>query len=181
MPITCWSSVLPQDSSLRRFWMPFVPSKVSFFSWEVAWGKVLTLDKLQRRGWHLPNRCFLCGCAEETIHHILLHWSVVRPLWNIILSLVGVSWVFPKEVKDMLLSWKGPFVGKRRRLAWNSVPLCIFWIVWKEGNCIAFRNGTLTAQRLKHSLFFNLWFWNSMYLGEVTTSLLDFLEWFASS
>ena len=72
-------------------------------------------------------------------------------------------------------------MGKKRRLTWNSVPLCIFWTVWKERNCIAFWNGTLTAQRLKHSFVFNLWFWNSMYLGEVTTSLLDFLEWFASS
>ena len=67
------------SSSISRFpvkqiWMASVPSKVSFFAWEAVWGKVLTLDKLQRRGWHLPNRCFLCGCAEETIHHILLHY-----------------------------------------------------------------------------------------------------------
>ena len=158
-----------------------IPSKVSFFAWEAAWGKVLTLDKLQRRGLHLPNRCFLCGCVEETIHHILLHCLDVRPLWDIILSLVSVSWVFPKDVKAMLLSWKGSIVGKKRRMTWNSIPFCNFWTVWKERNYIAFRNGTLAAQRLKHYVVFNLWFWNSMYLGEVTTSLLDFLEWFASS
>ena len=76
---------------VKNIWMASVPSKVSFFTWEAAWGEVLTLNKLQRRGWHLPNRCFLCGCAEETIHHILLHCLVVRPQWDIILSLVGVS------------------------------------------------------------------------------------------
>ncbi|RVX12477.1 hypothetical protein CK203_011494 [Vitis vinifera] len=27
-----------------------VPTKVAFFAWEATWGKVLTLDKLQRRG-----------------------------------------------------------------------------------------------------------------------------------
>ena len=27
-----------------------VPTKAAFFAWEVDWGKVLTLDKLQRRG-----------------------------------------------------------------------------------------------------------------------------------
>ena len=100
----------------KNIWMASVLSKVSFFAWEAAWGKVLTLDKLQRRGWHLPNRCFLCGCVEETIHHILLHCLAVRPLWEVILSLVGVSWVFPEDVKDMLLSWKGSFVGKKRRM-----------------------------------------------------------------
>ncbi|RVW99250.1 hypothetical protein CK203_030728 [Vitis vinifera] len=41
----------------RRIWMDRVPTKVSFFAWEAAWGKILTLDKLQRRGWQLPNRC----------------------------------------------------------------------------------------------------------------------------
>ncbi|RVW65783.1 hypothetical protein CK203_007246 [Vitis vinifera] len=33
----------------RRIWMDRVPTKVSFFAWEAAWGKILTLDKLQRR------------------------------------------------------------------------------------------------------------------------------------
>ncbi|RVX17539.1 hypothetical protein CK203_003885 [Vitis vinifera] len=35
----------------RRIWMDKVPTKVSFFAWEASWGKILTLDKLQRRGW----------------------------------------------------------------------------------------------------------------------------------
>ncbi|RVW67179.1 hypothetical protein CK203_062497 [Vitis vinifera] len=26
------------------------PTKVAFFAWEATWGKVLTLDRLQRRG-----------------------------------------------------------------------------------------------------------------------------------
>ena len=68
------------------------------YAWEAAWGKVLTLDKLQRRGWQLRNRCNLCGCVEETVHHILLHYPIVSSLWEIIFTLVGVHWVFPKTV-----------------------------------------------------------------------------------
>ncbi|RVX17977.1 LINE-1 reverse transcriptase-like [Vitis vinifera] len=34
----------------KRIWMDKVPTKVSFFAWEASWGKILTLDKLQRRG-----------------------------------------------------------------------------------------------------------------------------------
>ncbi|RVX01992.1 hypothetical protein CK203_019452 [Vitis vinifera] len=37
-------------------WVAKVPTKIAFFAWEATWGKVLTLDRLQRRGWHLPNR-----------------------------------------------------------------------------------------------------------------------------
>ncbi|RVW82341.1 Transposon TX1 uncharacterized 149 kDa protein [Vitis vinifera] len=49
----------------RRIWVDRVPTKVCFFAWEATWGKVLTLDRLQLRGVHLPNCCFLCGCEEE--------------------------------------------------------------------------------------------------------------------
>ncbi|RVX16590.1 hypothetical protein CK203_006183 [Vitis vinifera] len=81
-------------------WVDKVPTKIVFFAWEAAWGKVLTLDRLQRRGWQFPNRCFLCGCEEETINHILIHCTVVKGLWDIILVLCGVQWVFPESVKE---------------------------------------------------------------------------------
>ena len=44
-----------------------ITPKVGFFAWEVSWGKVLTLDQLNRRGTALSNRCFLCEEEEETI------------------------------------------------------------------------------------------------------------------
>ena len=91
------------------------------------WGKVLTLDKLQRRGWQLPNRCYLCGCA----------------LWDIIFAIVGAHWIFPKTVKDAIISWRDSFVGKKRKKVWNAVPICIFWIVWKERNHIGFKEGKI--------------------------------------
>ncbi|RVW96427.1 hypothetical protein CK203_029768 [Vitis vinifera] len=34
----------------RRIWVDRVPTKVCFFAWEATWGKVLTLDRLQKRG-----------------------------------------------------------------------------------------------------------------------------------
>ena len=62
----------------KSIWVDKVPTKVAFFAWEATWEKILTLDRLQRRGWHLPNRCFLCDCEEENVNHILLHCIVVR-------------------------------------------------------------------------------------------------------
>ena len=85
-------------------WVDRVPTKIVFFAWEAAWGKVLTLDRLQRRGWQFLNRCFLCGCEEETINHILIHCTVVKGLWDIIFVLCGVQWVFPESVKEVLCS-----------------------------------------------------------------------------
>ena len=69
---------------------------------------------------------------------------------------------------------------KKRSKVWKLVPVCIFWTVWKERNRLAFRNGSLAVQRLKHYFVFNLWVWNNMYIGEEISSLIGFLEWLAS-
>ena len=87
-----------------NIWVDRVPTKIAFFAWEDAWGKVLTLDRLQRRGWQFPNRCFLCGCEEKTINHILIYCTMVKGLWDIILVLCGVQWVFPESVQEVLCS-----------------------------------------------------------------------------
>ena len=128
------------------------------------------MDKLQRRGWHLPNRCYLCGCDEETVHHLLLHCSVVSPLWEIIFSLVGISWVF-QDSQGSLTQLERLLCGERRLKIWKSVPLCIFW---KERSRIAFRNGSFAVQRLKHSFVSNLWGWNSLYIGKKSLHLQVF-------
>ena len=99
----------------KSIWVDKVPIKVAFFAWEATWEKVLTLNRLQRQDLHLPNRCFLCGCEEENVNHILLHFIVVRILWEIVLTVFGANWVFPETVKEMFLSWRGPFVGKKRK------------------------------------------------------------------
>ncbi|KAJ9692984.1 hypothetical protein PVL29_011901 [Vitis rotundifolia] len=165
---------------VKCIWVDKVPTKVAFFAWEASWGKILTLDRLQKRGWQLANCCFLCGCIEENVNHILVHCTVVRTLWDIVLALVGVQWVFPETVKEVLWSWRGSFVGRKRKRIWNSILLCIFWTVWKERNRLAFRGGHLDIQKLKNSFVCNLWSWARVYMGEETSSLLDFLEWLAA-
>ena len=137
------------------------------------------MDRLQKRGWHLPNRCFLCGCEEENVNHILLHCIVVRVLWEIVLALFGVQWVFLETVKEVLFSWRGSFVGKK---IWNSIQWVfrIFWMVWNERNRLAFRGDSLAIQKLKSSFVCNLWSWARVYMGEESSSLLGFLEWLAA-
>ena len=90
-------------------------SRVSFFRWEATWGKALTLDQLQKRGWPLANRCYLCKRHEESIDLILLHCAKARTLWTLLCSLFGMQWVLPATVKVTLLGWDGSFVGKKRK------------------------------------------------------------------
>ena len=74
---------------LKIVWNSWIPTKVSFFTWD--WGKVLTLDQLQRKGWTLVNRCVLCKKKSESIDHILLHCDKARVLWQLVFSFFGIQ------------------------------------------------------------------------------------------
>ena len=78
-------------------------SRVVFFVWEATWRKVLTLDHIQRRGWSLANRCFLCLKEEESVDHVLFHCDRTRVLRHLLFSLFGVSWVLLSSVREALL------------------------------------------------------------------------------
>ena len=72
-----------------------MPVKVGFFAWEASWSKVLTLDQLKKRGRSLADRWYLCGKGEETVGHLLIHCSKAKILWDLLLAIFGISWVFP--------------------------------------------------------------------------------------
>ncbi|RVX03908.1 putative ribonuclease H protein [Vitis vinifera] len=158
-------------------WNSVVPPRVSFFVWEATWKKSITLDRLQRRGFSLANRCYLCLVEEESIDHILLHCGLARSLWSFLFSLFGVSWVLPSSIREALLGWLGPCVGKERRKVWRAAPLCLFWIVWKERNSRAFENVDHTFQGCKSVLLCNLWAWSRGLFVSGPTSVVDFVDW----
>ena len=114
------------DFPHRMVWNPVVPPKIGVFAWEAAWGKVLTLDQLKRRGMSFANKCFMREEEEETINHLLIHCKFAKMLWDLFLSIVGISWVFPQSVLHTLLAWQGAAVGKKRRKIWFVAPLCMF-------------------------------------------------------
>ena len=109
----------------RLVWNPVVPPKTGFFAWEATWGKVLMLDQLKHHGRAFANKCFLCEEDEETIDHLLINCKSAKTLWNLLLSVVGTSWVFPRSVLHTLLAWQGAAVVKSaKKYGWQH--LCVY-------------------------------------------------------
>ena len=87
-------------------WNSKVPSKVRAFEWSVAHKKVNTNDMMQlRRPIKAlnPNWCILCRKSEEMIDHLFLHCPITLGLWHIIFSQVGMEWVKPSSICNMLV------------------------------------------------------------------------------
>ena len=161
----------------KIIWNSCVQPKLSFFAWEVAWGRVLTLDRLQKRGWALANRCFMCQMCGESIDHLLLHCEKTREVWMLLLSFFRVSWVFPYSIKETLVCWRGSFVGKKRKVAWQLGPLCLLWVIWKARNTMTFEDGVLSIQRLKASFVYLLWSKTKLWIKDGPSTLIDFINW----
>ena len=168
------------DFPYRLIWNPIVPPKIGVFAWEATWGKVLTIDQLKRRGMTLVNRCFMCEEDEENIDHLLIHCKSAKMLWNLFLSIYGISWVFPKSVLHTLLAWQGADVGKKRKRIWLAAPLCLFWTLWRVRNRMVFENKGFNDQKIKANFVTNLWAWANMFRDDKTNSVVDFLTWLGS-
>ena len=161
-------------------WNVNVQPKISFFAWEYTWGKALTLDMVQKRGQALANRCFMCLEKEENINHLPLNCSRTRVLWDLLFALFGVSWVSPSSVRETLLSWNGFFLGKNRKKAWRAAPLHIFWMVWKERNRLAFKDESLSIQRLKRSFILTFWAEAKLFIDDCPLTITNFIDWLGS-
>ena len=60
---------------------------------------------------------------------------------------------------------------------WRATPLCLFWIVWKKRNSVAFENEGHPVQGLKLSFYCNLWAWAKVYLVSRPSYIVDFVDW----
>ena len=141
---------------------------------------MLTLDQLKRRGMKFANICFMCEEEEETIDHLLIHCKFAKILWDLFLSIVGISWVFPHSVLNNLLAWQGATVGKKRKKIWLAAPLCLFWNIWHARNRLVFENEVPNAQRTKANFVTNLWSWANLHSADYTPLVVDFFTWLGS-
>lgn len=92
------------DWPWKILWKTKAPVKVACFGWIATKGACLTQDNLQKRGFALSNRCYLCERDQETTNHLLLHCEISRQCWDLFLNICGVSWAMPHNVRSLLES-----------------------------------------------------------------------------
>ena len=126
----------------KFLWRSKVPSKVKALTWLVIHGKVNTNDKLQlRRPFKslCPRWCILCKRNGESFDHLFLHCPLTIGLWHKLFDLVGLVWVPPRSIEDMMIiAFRGLGNSIKSKTFWQIVCLTLLWIVWQERNARIF-------------------------------------------
>ena len=115
LSIQSWNSRGQSPFQWTSFGIQRACPKWTFFAWKANWRKVWTSYQFQNKGWSLVNRFFLCKLERESIKYILSHHINAMILWHLLFSSYNVVWVILSSVKETLLSWHNPFVGRKRK------------------------------------------------------------------
>lgn len=78
----------------KRVWL--------FFVWTSCKERLRTLDLFQKRGTVLPNMWSLCLQDAESINHLFIHCPFSREIWVEVIHKVGISWIFPNHLRDLV-------------------------------------------------------------------------------
>jgi hypothetical protein len=154
----------------RSVWKAKVPSRVAFFSWTATLGRILTIDNLRKRKVLVIDWCCMCKSNGKSVNHLLLHCPLAQELWNLVLTLFGISWVMPRGVEDLFACWAGIRGNMDSGAIWKAAPHCLIWCLWRERNSRTFSGEEQSVPMLKSSFLQTLFEWlKASHLISATT------------
>ena len=117
----------------------------------------------------------MCKSAEETSNCLLLHCPAAQELWSVVFILLGVLWVMPSGMLDLLASWQARF-GRGNRVIWNVTPHYLMWCLWRERNARIFEGCKKSIPDYKLSFLKALFEWmnaSSLFSFATVLEMLD--------
>ena len=117
----------------------------------------------------------MCKGAGESVDHLLLHCDYASELWSFIFCIVGLQWVMPCKVSDLLACWRRR-AGSSKDVIWNAIPSCLMWLIWRERNRRAFEDSERHFMELKLTFLHTIVEWMAAMSSQPALSLLHFID-----
>ena len=114
----------------------------------------------------------MCKRAGESVDHLLLHCDYARELWSFIFCMVGLQWVMPGKVSELLACWR----RRAAHMIWNAIPSCLMWLLWRERNRSAFEDSERHSMDLKLTFLHTIVEWMAAVNSQPTVSILHFID-----
>jgi len=133
-------------------------------------------DLLKRRNFNLASTCLMCHEEEESVNHLFIHCGCVSGLWHLSFSLLGVNWVQPHTIKDVLTTRRRTMKRGWLLGIWKMIPLAIWWSTWKERNQRIFEGKARFYQKFKLYFLRTLYSWSQVLDDGTNLNLLSFVD-----
>jgi hypothetical protein len=108
--------------------------------------------------------CWSIGavCARQ-MENLLIIYCFTAPwprLCGILSCLFfGVSWVMPRQVRELIDCWQGGLGWHQHSMIWKAIPHCLMWCLWRERNLRSFEDTEMGIPDLKLPFFWTLYDW----------------------
>lgn len=79
---------------------------------------------------------FLCWGSLEDINNLCVHCPFSQELWYKVIGVMGVQWVFPGSIMDLLLSNMGGPISKERKILGKVAVSVVLLSIWIERNTV---------------------------------------------
>ncbi|KAF3774610.1 hypothetical protein EJ110_NYTH47389 [Nymphaea thermarum] len=120
-----------KESWRRKIWASYAPAKSCWYSYIACEGRLPTLDRIQKTGVQLANRCSFCYCAEETNAHVLMNCKIAKEVWKYIAAKFDRVNYPRGDIADAFKIWiQAKITGKWRRRCWRMTFLIVCWNLW---------------------------------------------------
>ncbi|KAF5178681.1 hypothetical protein FRX31_031732 [Thalictrum thalictroides] len=149
----------------KRIWEDKIPTNVKFFKWTFHWDRLLTVDRLQKLGLIMPNRCGLCKEAEENGDHIFLNCRFTRRVWEELVTVkADTRYTLNNctKAKEFMLEWKDFNSKDLAFYVWAILPSAVLWVLWKLRNEVIFNDGQVVFEETMTVIKATIWSWLEM-------------------
>jgi hypothetical protein len=135
---------------------------VSVFVWRLLQNRLPTRDNLvQRRVLVLADSVCVSGCGDyETAAHLFCVCNIFRSLWDHILHWLGVSVVFPGDIRQHFRQFSN--LAGLPRATHQFLKVIWFasvWAIWKERNNPVFQDTVCDSSTLAEKVKLNSFMW----------------------
>ena len=130
------------------------PFRVVYFSWLIPRETCLTQDKLQRRGFQLCSRCFLCGATGENNSYLLIHCPVIGQLWQLFLNMVVIRWSVPATSVALLKCWNQNDETVSQKIGGNSSLLACGGPFGRRGTIELLKTNIILWRKSRRIVYF---------------------------
>lgn len=118
------------DYNWESIWKFKVENKCKFFLWLLLQFKLLTADRILKRGGHMNPICQLCRTRRETITHMAANCSYSKEVWAHMERLTGQQNLRSlTPIRNLKTRWTNLMGTTKER---SQIATCAIWNVWKE-------------------------------------------------